>query len=159
MEFTVIDWIFSGVILLFAISGVIKGFIDNVFGKIAFIAGIILGYLFYKDIAAGLLKDIKVPYAANILAFLLIFVVTFLIIKLIQMIVSKVFEWSILKSLDRTLGLIFGIVEGAAVVCLIIFLLTAQPFFNVDRLFDGSFYYNIVSSIFNSSKEEIGTNV
>jgi len=159
MEFTVIDWIFSGVIILFAISGVIKGFIDNVFGKIAFIAGIILGYLFYKDIAAGLLKDIKVPYAANILAFLLIFVVTFLIIKLIQMIVSKVFEWSILKSLDRTLGLIFGIVEGAAVVCLIIFLLTAQPFFNVDRLFDGSFYYNIVSSIFNSSKEEIGTNV
>lgn len=159
MEFTVIDWIFSGVIILFAISGVIKGFIDNVFGKIAFIAGIILGYLFYKDIAAGLLKDIKVPYAANILAFLLIFVVTFLIIKLIQMIVSKVFEWSILKSLDRTLGLIFGIVEGAAVVCLIIFLLTAQPFFNVDRLFDGSFYYNIVSSIFNSSREEIGTNV
>ena len=159
MEFTVIDWIFSGVIILFAISGVIKGFIDNVFGKIAFIAGIILGYLFYKDIAAGLLKDINVPYAANILAFLLIFVVTFLIIKLIQMIVSKVFEWSILKSLDRTLGLIFGIVEGAAVVCLIIFLLTAQPFFNVDRLFDGSFYYNIVSSIFNSSKEEIGTNV
>ena len=159
MEFTVIDWIFSGVIILFAISGVIKGFIDNVFGKIAFIAGIILGYLFYKDIAAGLLKDIKVPYAANILAFLLIFVVTFLIIKLIQMIVSKVFEWSILKSLDRTLGFIFGIVEGAAVVCLIIFLLTAQPFFNVDRLFDGSFYYNIVSSIFNSSREEIGTNV
>ena len=159
MEFTVIDWIFSGVIILFAISGVIKGFIDNVFGKIAFIAGIVLGYLFYKDIAAGLLKDIKVPYAANIIAFLLIFVVTFLIIKLIQMIVSKVFEWSILKSLDRTLGLIFGIVEGAAVVCLIIFLLTAQPFFNVDRLFDGSFYYNIVSSIFNSSKEEIGTNV
>lgn len=159
MEFTVIDWIFSGIIILFAISGVIKGFIDNVFGKIAFIAGIILGYLFYKDIAAGLLKDIKVPYAANILAFLLIFVVTFLIIKLIQMIVSKVFEWSILKSLDRTLGLIFGIVEGAAVVCLIIFLLTAQPFFNVDRLFDGSFYYNIVSSIFNSSREEIGTNV
>lgn len=159
MEFTVIDWIFSGVIILFAISGVIKGFIDNVFGKIAFIAGIILGYLFYKDIAAGLLKDIKVPYAANIIAFLLIFVVTFLIIKLIQMIVSKVFEWSILKSLDRTLGFIFGIVEGGAVVCLIIFLLTAQPFFNIDRLFDGSFYYNIVSSIFNSSREEIGTNV
>ena len=159
MSFVIIDWIFSGIILIFAVSGVIKGFIDNVFGKIAFIAGILLGYLFYKDIAAGLLKDIKVPYAANIIAFLLIFVVTFLIIKLIQMIVSKVFEWSILKSLDRTLGLIFGIVEGAAVVCLIIFLLTAQPFFNVDRLFDGSFYYNIVSSIFNSSKEEIGTNV
>ena len=59
MNFGVIDWVFSGIILLFAIGGVIKGFIDNVFGKIAFIAGIILAYLFYKDIANGLLKDIK----------------------------------------------------------------------------------------------------
>ena len=139
MNFMVIDWIFSGIILIFAVVGVIKGFIDNIFGKIAFIAGIILGYFFYKDVAEGLLKDIKVPYAANIIAFLLIFVVTFLIIKIVQMIVSKVFEWSILKSLDRTLGFIFGIVEGAAVVCLLIFLLTAQPFFSVDNLFDGSY--------------------
>ena len=159
MTFTVIDWIFSSIILVFAISGIIKGFIDNVFGKIAFIAGILLGYLFYKDVAAGLLKDIKVPYAANIIAFLLIFVVTFLIIKIVQMIVAKVFEWSILKSLDRTLGFIFGIVEGGAVVCLVIFLLTAQPFFSTQALFDGSFYYNLVNGLFQSTKEEIGTHV
>ncbi len=159
MNFMVIDWIFSGIILIFAVVGVIKGFIDNIFGKIAFIAGIILGYFFYKDVAEGLLKDIKVPYAANIIAFLLIFVVTFLIIKLVQMIIAKVFEWSILKSLDRTLGFIFGLVEGAAVVCLIIFLLTAQPFFSVQNIFDGSFYYNLVTALFNSSRKEIGTHV
>ncbi len=159
MNFMVIDWIFSGIILIFAVVGVIKGFIDNIFGKIAFIAGIILGYFFYKDVAEGLLKDIKVPYAANIIAFLLIFVVTFLIIKVVQMIIAKVFEWSILKSLDRTLGFIFGLVEGAAVVCLIIFLLTAQPFFSVQNIFDGSFYYNLVTALFNSSRKEIGTHV
>ena len=159
MTFTIIDWIFASIILLFAISGVIKGFIDNVFGKIAFIAGIILGYLFYKDVAEGLLKDIKVPYAANIIAFLLIFVVTFLIIKIVQMIIARVFQWSILKSLDRTLGFIFGMVEGAAVVALVIFLLTVQPFFNTDNILSGSLFYAIVSSLLNSTKEEIGTHV
>ena len=159
MNFGVIDWVFSGIILLFAIGGVIKGFIDNVFGKIAFIAGIILAYLFYKDIANGLLKDIKVEFAAKIISFLLIFVVVFLVIKIIQMIVAKVFEWSVLKSLDRTLGFIFGLVEGGAVVCLIIFLLTAQPFFNSMTILDGSFYYNIVNSLFHSTKEEIGNHV
>jgi len=159
MNFGVIDWVFSGIILLFAIGGVIKGFIDNVFGKIAFIAGIILAYLFYKDIANGLLKDIKVEFAAKIISFLLIFVVVFLVIKIIQMIVAKVFEWSILKSLDRTLGFFFGLVEGGAVVCLIIFLLTAQPFFNSMTILDGSFYYNIVNSLFHSTKEEIGNHV
>lgn len=159
MSFTVIDWIFSAIILVFAIGGVIKGFIDNVFGKIAFIAGIILAYLFYKNLADSLLKDVKVPYAANIIAFLLIFVVTFLIIKIVQMIVAKVFEWSILKSLDRTLGFIFGIVEGVAVVCLIIFLLTAQPFFSTQTIFNGSFYYALVTSLFHSTREEIGQHV
>ncbi len=159
MSFTVVDWVFSGIILVFAISGIVKGFIDNVFGKIAFVAGIILGFLFYKDIATGLLKDIKVPYAANIISFLLIFVVTFIIIKVVQMIVAKLFQWSILKSLDRTLGFIFGMVEGAAVVCIIIFLLTAQPFFNSMTILDGSFFYNLASSLFNSTKEEIGTHV
>ncbi len=159
MEFTIVDWVFSLIILAFAIGGVIKGFIDNVFGKLAFVAGILLGYIFYKDVATGLLKDIKVAFAANIIAFLLIFVVTFLVIKIVQMIVARVFQWSILKSLDRTLGFIFGIVEGGAVVCLLIFLLTAQPFFNVSLLFENSFYVNIVTSLFNSSKEEIGTHV
>ena len=159
MSFTVIDWVFSLIILMFAISGVIKGFIDNVFGKIAFIAGIILGYFFYKEVATGLLKDIKIPFAANVIAFLLIFVVTFLVIKIIQMIIARIFQWSILKSLDRTLGFIFGIVEGAAVICLVIFLLTAQPFFSPDNILDGSFYYNLVTSLFNSTKEEISTHV
>ena len=159
MNAFVIDWIFGIIIVVFAVSGLIKGFVDNVFGKLAFIAGIICGWIFYKSLATTLLKDIKVPYAANILSFLLIFVVVFLIIKLAQMIVSKIFEWSILKSLDRTLGFIFGIVEGAAVVCLIIFLLSVQPFFDVTNLFNGSFFYSLVNTIFNSTKEEIGNNV
>lgn len=159
MTFTVVDWVFSLIILLFAVGGVIKGFIDNVFGKIAFVAGILLGYLFYKDIANGLLKDIKVPLAANVIAFLLIFVVVFLVIKIIQMIVARVFQWSILKSLDRTLGFIFGLVEGAVIVCLIIFLLTAQPFININPIFEDSFYVNIVFLIFKSTSEEIKTHV
>lgn len=159
MNFAVIDWVFSGIIILFAIGGVIKGFIDNVFGKIAFIAGIILAYLFYKNIAGSVLKDVKNPYVANVLAFLLIFVVVFLVIKIIQMIVAKVFEWSILKSLDRTLGFIFGMIEGAAVVCLVIFLITVQPFFNPLNILGESFYYGIVSSLFHSTREEIGSHV
>lgn len=158
MSFTIIDWVFSLIILAFAIGGIIKGFIDNIFGKLALVLGIFIAILFYKNIAALLLKDIKFPFAANIIAFLLIFVVVFLIVKIIQMIVSKVFEWSILKSLDRTLGFFFGIVEGAVVICLIILLLDAQPFINVNSLFDGSFYYNLVSTLL-TARKEAGLNV
>lgn len=158
MSFVTIDWVFTLIILAFAIVGIIKGFIDNIFGKLALVLGIFLAILFYKDIAANLLKDIKVPYAANIIAFLLVFVVVFLIVKIVQMIVAKVFEWSILKSLDRTLGFLFGIVEGAVIICLIILILNAQPFINVSSFFDGSFYYNLVSAFF-AARKEAGINV
>lgn len=158
MSFTAIDWVFSVIIVIFAISGVIKGFIDNIFGKLALILGIFFAYLFYKDVANGALKDIKNPVVGNIISFLLIFVIIFLIIKLIQMIISRIFEWSILKSLDRTLGFFFGIVEGGAVVCLIIFLLDSQPFFDITGLFGGSFYYGLVASLF-ASRKDLGINV
>ncbi len=159
MTFVIVDWIFAIIILIFAITGIIKGFIDNVFGKVAFVAGIIFAILFYKEVAVGLLKDIKIPYAANIIAFLLIFVVIFLVIKIIQMIISKIFQWSILKSLDRTLGFLFGIVEGAAVVILLIFILKAQPFFDLNQFFEGSFFSKIVDIVFNSTRKELSTNV
>lgn len=158
MTLTIIDWIFAIIILIFAVTGIIKGFIDNIFGKLAVILGIILAYFFYKDVATGLLKDIKIPIAANVISFLLIFVVVFLIVKIIQMIIQRIFQFSILKSLDRTLGFLFGIVEGCAVVCLTIFLLDAQPFFDASKILEGSFFYNLVAS-FTATNKEIGQNV
>ena len=158
MTLTIIDWIFAIIILIFAVTGIIKGFIDNIFGKLAVILGIILAYFFYKDVATGFLKDIKIPIAANVISFLLIFVVVFLIVKIIQMIIQRIFQFSILKSLDRTLGFLFGIVEGCVVVCLTIFLLDAQPFFDASKILEGSFFYNLVAS-FTATNKEIGENV
>ena len=90
MSFTMIDWVFSLIIFAFAIVGIIKGFIDNIFGKLALILGIFIAILFYKNIAATLLKDIKFPLAANIIAFLLIFVV---FLKFFLLIIFKCYRY------------------------------------------------------------------
>lgn len=160
MTFTVIDWIFAGVILLFALAGVIKGFIDNIFGKLAWILGIILACLFYDEGAVYLLPFIKNQTLTNVLSFLAVFIIVFIIIKLIQIFISKIFEWSILKSLDRTLGFFFGAAEGLAVVGLFIFLIHAQPFFDVSRIFDGSFFAGLIGTIVtNVSPKEFSSHV
>lgn len=153
MSFTIMDWIFSVIIVIFALSGLVKGFIDNVFGKLALILGIICACLFYDDAAAVILKGIGNPALENVIGFLLVFVIVFLVIKIIQTIISKVFEWSILKSLDRTLGLLFGIIEGLAIVGLLIFILLNQPFISVGKLLDGSFYADLINKIFIKTKE------
>lgn len=153
MTFTIIDWIFAVVIAIFAIIGLSKGFIDNIFGKLAWILAVICGCFFYDDAAQLVLGSIENQILKSVVAFLMVFVFVFLIVKLVQVIVAKIFEWNILKSLDRTLGFFFGIVEGLVVVGLIIFLFTVQPFFSTERLFEGSFFYGLINSILISTKE------
>lgn len=158
MTFTVIDWIFGILILIFALSGLIKGFVDCVFNKLCWILGLIAACLFYDDAAKLILSSIENPSLSNVLGFCIVFVGVFVVVKLIQIIVSKIFQLNILKSLDRVLGFAFGIVEGTAVVGLLIFLLTKQPFFSPDKLLEGSFFYGLMDKFFFAAKE-IGTNV
>lgn len=143
MNFAVIDFIFIVVILLFAILGVVKGFIDNIFGKLSWILGIIVAFFFYKRVSTNFLSGISNKIVANVLAFLILFVIVFIIVKMIQVILNRIFDNDVLNSLDRALGFLFGIVEGFAVVALVIFLLCNQPFFSIDNLFDKSFFFNI----------------
>lgn len=153
MNFTVIDWFFSVIVVIFSIIGLSKGFIDNIFGKLAWILAIISSCLFYDDAANMVLSGMENNLLQKVLSFLMVFVFVFLIVKLVQVIVSKIFEWNILKSLDRTLGFFFGIIEGLVVVGLFIFLLSVQPFFSTEKLFENSFFYGLVNSIFISTKE------
>lgn len=163
MTLAIIDYIFIVVIILFAILGVVKGFIDNIFGKLSWIVGILGAFFFYDQVARNVLTGIKNVIAANILAFVILFVIIFLIIKMIQVIIGRLFECPVLNSLDRALGFFFGIVEGIAVVALIIFLLCNQPFFQIDNLFDGSFFFRLfnrfLSSVDFNAIQELTANV
>lgn len=147
IPFTPFDYVLSIIILIFAIVGLIKGFVDNIFGKLALICGIICGVYFYDDLAAKVWSFIGHEIVENILGFITVFVIVFLIIKILQIIISKIFSFSILKSLDRTLGFFFGIVEGFALVALMIFILNIQPFFPANRLLEGSFYSKLTNQV------------
>lgn len=147
VSFTVFDYVLSAVILIFALVGLSRGFVDNIFGKLAVIGGIICGCIFSRDIAQRLWSNIANRTVANIAGFVTVFVAVFLVIKIIQFLFAKIFSLSILKSLDRTLGFFFGIVEGLAVVAFLIFLLGNQPFVPVDNLLNGSFYARITNQM------------
>lgn len=143
MSFAVIDYIFCLIILIFAIVGVVKGFIDNLFGKLAWILGILGAFFFYDRVSQNVLIGINNVVLSNILAFIILFVVIFLIVKIIQVILSKIFKGVILGSLDKALGFFFGLVEGLAIVALIIFLLCNQTLFDLGGMLNGSFFLDM----------------
>lgn len=151
MNFITVDYIFGVIILVIAFVALIKGFVSEIFGKAAWVLGILCSIFFYANIAELLLPSINNVVLCNILSFLIIFVAVFIVVKLVGLILQKLFSFSILKSLDHALGLFFGLVEGLAVIWGIIFLLKLQPFIDVSGFLNGSFFYNFVDGFLSTS--------
>lgn len=150
MTFTFIDIVFLIIIAVFAIMAMIHGFIQELFGKIAVIAGVVAGFYFCGLLAPHISKIIKIPAVDVVLAFILIFITAFLLVKIVQIIIGTIFSGEILKSLDRVLGLAFGAIEGILVVSCILIALKAQIWFNFDSLTDSSTIYRILAPYLSS---------
>lgn len=143
--FGVIDWIFFAVIAIFMISALIKGFVNEFFGKASWIIGIICAIFLYAQIAVLFSDKISSPILCNILAFVIVFAASFIVLKIISTIIHKFFEVTGLTGIDKFLGAVFGFVEGFAIICLVMFLLNLQPFFNASDLLQNSFFYGLMN--------------
>lgn len=147
MNLPIIDFIFIGIIVLCSIIALIRGFINEIFGMGVPIVSAWSAIFLYKFLLPTFSDLIKIYVAAVVVSFLIIFIATFLVLKIIQSIIKKIFETKILSSLDRVLGFAFGLLEGLAFVAIILIILTAQPWFDVSSLLNGSIFYKILSGI------------
>lgn len=159
MTFAIIDIVFLIIILVMAIKGAVNGFIAEVFGKAAFLVGLLVGVLFYNDLAVVLVQWISVVLLAQVVSFLLLFILTFLIIKVIQHLLGGIFKGDILGSLNRALGFFLGLAEGVLIVAVILLVLHVQPWIQVDSLLEGSFIDALFASPLNQSVEFVNREV
>ncbi|MBR2362040.1 MAG: CvpA family protein [Spirochaetaceae bacterium] len=159
MTFAIIDIVFLIIILVMAIKGAVNGFIAEVFGKAAFLVGLLVGVLFYNDLAVVLVQWISVVFLAQVVSFLLLFILTFLLIKVIQHVLGGIFKGDILGSLNRALGFFLGLAEGVLIVAMILLVLHVQPWIQVDSLLAGSFVDALFASPLNQSVEFVNREV
>lgn len=150
MSFVPVDYFFCILILIFGLTAFARGFVSAVFGKAAWILGVLGGIFFYKNVAVLLQQKVANQLLCTVLSFLMVFVIIFLLVKICEMIMGKLFQNKILGSLDRGLGLLFGLVEGFAVVFLIIFILEIQPFVDAKGLLNQSFFVRLMGAVFSS---------
>ena len=130
-----------------AIRCAFRGLIKEIMSMAAIILGILSAVFFSK--AGAILIDTYIGYSNwnQIVAFLGIFVVTYLIIKLLEGVLHRIFDRIHLEKLDRTLGFFLGVIEGAIVVVLIVYLLRVQPLFDLTQLLAESFVADLVLDI------------
>lgn len=116
------DLIFLLLALFFVIKGFFRGFISEFMSMAALILGLIAALAFQNHVSA-LLKDmIKSDTFRPIAAFFLLFIGTYILVKLLELLLHNAIEAIKMNSLDRLLGLVWGLLETAVIVLIIVFL-------------------------------------
>jgi membrane protein required for colicin V production len=67
---------------------------------------------------------------------------------------KSIIEGIQLGGLDRLLGFVFGTVEGLVIVCLLLFLISIQPFIQPDTILGKSFFAKMLLPLIMGNREE-----
>ncbi|MFT4054228.1 MAG: CvpA family protein [Novosphingobium sp.] len=113
---------FDIAVLLFvglgAITGFIRGFVQEILALAAWIFAIFAIRLFHTSLTAALSDYISSDSGAAVLAFALLLGIPFLAVKLVAKWAGTKSRASVLGPIDRVLGFGFGAVKGVIVIVL-----------------------------------------
>ena len=124
-SFAVADVVIVIVIGVSAVFGLMRGLVREVLSLVVWGAALLLGMAFAAPVA-GLLGLAVSPGLQTAIGFAIVFVAVLVVGALTQRLFGGLVESTGLTGTDRTLGLVFGAVRGAAVVLVALILL--RPF-------------------------------
>jgi membrane protein required for colicin V production len=107
------------------ISAFVKGFFVEVFSLAGVILGLFIAAANYGVLTPWVMRLVKNPDVAHLIAFLLIALVVMLIAGLAGRLLRGLVRGVGLGIVDRILGLAFGLIKGAAIVTLVLMGLVA----------------------------------
>lgn len=123
-----LDIILICVTALFLLRGFFRGLVQEVLSLIAVILAIFLASRFDDVLAPHLKLYIASDITVSALSYSLIFLGTLVVVWLLTKLIRSVLDISLLGWIDRTLGGVFGLLEGV-LICLVglMFLQTFAP--------------------------------
>ncbi len=113
---TWVDLAVLGVLAVSALLAFVRGFVREVLGIGAWVAAALVAAWAFPFARPRFRDWLGAPDLVDPVTFASVFVVTLLVLLLISHWIGTLVRGSALGGLDRTLGLVFGIVRGAALV-------------------------------------------
>lgn len=117
-----IDFAIIGLISISLITGLMRGFIKEVFSLGFWLLAVWIGLSFSRDLAGFLGPMVSSPSARIAASFVMLFVVTLILGGLIGFLLGALLKKTGLTFSDRIGGLVFGVVRGMVVVAVIVVL-------------------------------------
>jgi membrane protein required for colicin V production len=157
MNMAGIDVVFMVIIAISALRCAARGFISELLSMAALIFGLLAALLFFKQgavlVRGWFMPDVKV--VPEIISFISFFLIVYVTVKIIEMTLKSIIEGIQLGGLDHFLGFMLGVVEGVIIVCLLLFLISIQPFFNPDSLLEDSILAKVLLPLIIGDKEKV----
>ena len=122
-----IDFVIIGIIALSAMISVVRGFVKEVLSLAAWILAFWVGLTFSPQLSVLLSDYITTPSISLFTAFAILFIVTLVLSALVNHLIATIVEKTGLSGTDRMLGVLFGLLRGAAIVTLLVLMAGATP--------------------------------
>lgn len=123
-----VDILIWAVLLLFVVKGFLKGFVKEACSLLGLLAGGWAAFKYYQYPAAAIRSFIHIPQnVAQFLSFIFIFFVLGLLFYLFGYLLTAVCKIMLLGGINRIGGVIFGLLEGAFLLCMVLYFGTAKP--------------------------------
>ncbi len=117
------------VIALSAIFAFARGFVREALSIAAWVGAALITLYGFGAAYGFTVRFVKTPLLADLIAGAGLFFVSLILLTILTGYVARLVQWNALTPIDRTLGLIFGVVRGALLVSIAYFLidLTLPP--------------------------------
>lgn len=112
-----VDLVVLGVILISGLLAFARGLVREALGLGAWVIAGLVAYKLSPLIQPWARQQIRDTALADTLAFIGVFVIVLILLSLVAGAIASAVRGSVLGGLDRTLGLVFGLLRGAALVC------------------------------------------
>jgi len=145
----VIDMIILILIALMVIRGYVRGFLTEVFTWASLLLSLWAAVLLHPagaEFIRGRIME-NVEFIPEIMAFIAIFLIVMVLIKMLEHILRDVIMGAKLGGANKTLGAVFGLVEGLTLTALLLFVLSIQPLFDASSVIEGSTFAQILLPI------------
>jgi membrane protein required for colicin V production len=125
---SLVDILIWAVVLIFFAKGFWKGLVREVCTLAGLVAGGWAAFRYSSPLAEVMRPFIHLPeHVAGALAFLVIFFLIGLLFFLIGYLLTVVFKIMLLGGINRVGGALFGLLEGAFILCMVLALGTTSP--------------------------------
>jgi len=124
-----VDWMLLAVVALSALMGAMRGIVVEVLSLVVWIAAFWLAFGYGAEVAGLFFAQMHDPAARLLVAYAAVFIAALVVGSVVTWLIGKLVRTVGLGGIDRLLGLVFGVVRGIALACVLVLLLglTALP--------------------------------